>query len=115
MVGTLLSYVTLHLKKHWSPEQICGRLKHEGQPSVSHETIYRFNENHNGLLRQYFPKKSPLNTVSQAQVNLAIDEMNHRPRKSLGYKTPWQFFGNVRTMPQFFFRCCTYVLNLRPN
>jgi len=31
-----------HLKEEWSPEQISGRLKAEGRPSVSHETIYRF-------------------------------------------------------------------------
>jgi IS30 family transposase len=50
------------------------------------------NENHNGLLRQYFPKQSPLDTVSQHELDLAISEMNHRPRKSLNYKTPWEVF-----------------------
>lgn len=50
------------------------------------------NENHNGLLRQYFPKQSALDNVTQAQVNQAIDEMNHRPRKLLDYKTPWEVF-----------------------
>ena len=42
MVGTLLHEAVAGLKKHWSPEQICGRLKQQNQPSVSHETIYRF-------------------------------------------------------------------------
>jgi IS30 family transposase len=50
------------------------------------------NENHNGLLRQYFPKQSPLDTVSQRELDVAISEMNHRPRKSLNYKTPWEVF-----------------------
>lgn len=50
------------------------------------------NENHNGLLRQYFPKQSPLDTVSQHELDLVISEMNHRPRKSLNYKTPWEVF-----------------------
>ena len=50
------------------------------------------NENHNGLLRQYFPKKSALADVSQEQLNQAINEMNHRPRKLLNYKTPWEVF-----------------------
>lgn len=50
------------------------------------------NENHNGLLRQYFPKKTRLDTVTQHEVDFAIHEMNHRPRKSLNYKTPWEVF-----------------------
>jgi IS30 family transposase len=50
------------------------------------------NENHNGLLRQYFPKQSPLDAVSQYELDTAITEMNHRPRKSLNYKTPCEIF-----------------------
>jgi len=50
------------------------------------------NENHNGLLRQYFPKKTRLDTLTQHEVDFAIHEMNHRPRKSLNYKTPWEVF-----------------------
>ena len=34
--------VTKHIEQEWSPEQICGRLKKENKPSVSHETIYQF-------------------------------------------------------------------------
>jgi IS30 family transposase len=43
-------------------------------------------------LRQYFPKQSPLDLVSQHEVNLAISEMNHHPRKSLNYRNPWEVF-----------------------
>lgn len=50
------------------------------------------NENHNGLLRQYFPKKTRLDTVTQQEVDLAINEMNRRPRKTLNYQTPWEVF-----------------------
>ena len=50
------------------------------------------NEAHLIALRQYFPKQSPLDTVSQHELDLAISEMNHRPRKSLNYKTPWEVF-----------------------
>ncbi len=38
---TTVSQVKLSLKQYHSPEQIAGRLKREGQPTVSHETIYR--------------------------------------------------------------------------
>lgn len=52
------------------------------------------NENHNGLLRQFFPKQSNLLKVTQHQVDEAVHRLNHRPRKCLGYRTPHEvFFG----------------------
>lgn len=48
------------------------------------------NENTNGLLREYFPKGFDFNTVSEEQVQAVVDQLNHRPRKCLGYKTPWE-------------------------
>ena len=50
------------------------------------------NENTNGLLRQYFPKGSYFEKVTEAQVQEAVDSLNHRPRKSLGFKTPFEVF-----------------------
>lgn len=50
------------------------------------------NENHNGLLRQYFPKAKPLDQVTQVDANKALAGLNHRPRKTLNYKTPWEVF-----------------------
>ena len=50
------------------------------------------NENLNGLLRQFFPKHRKLEEVSDAEIALAQDRLNHRPRKCLGYKTPHQVF-----------------------
>ena len=38
----LEAYTIEKLKQHWSPEQISGRLTHEGKVSVTAETIYRF-------------------------------------------------------------------------
>ena len=48
------------------------------------------NENSNGLLRQYFPKGTNLKLVSQAEVTKAVNRLNTRPRKTLGFKTPNQ-------------------------
>ena len=48
------------------------------------------NENTNGLLRQYFPKKTPLSGYSQAYLDKIALSLNTRPRKTLGYKTPAQ-------------------------
>jgi IS30 family transposase len=50
------------------------------------------NENTNGLVRQYFPKKSDFSTITDADVQRVMDRLNNRPRKTLGYKTPNQVF-----------------------
>ena len=47
------------------------------------------NENANGLLRQYFPKSMELHDVAAIKVVEAIDKLNSRPRKCLGWKTPY--------------------------
>ena len=46
------------------------------------------NENTNGLLRQYWPKKTDFKKISKKEVSAVIVELNNRPRKKLGYKTP---------------------------
>jgi len=50
------------------------------------------NENFNGLLRQYIPKKRPLSTVTEDELKMIQDRINHRPRKRLGFKTPYEVF-----------------------
>lgn len=50
------------------------------------------NENYNGLLRQYIPKQRRLSTVTQEELHMIEERLNHRPRKRLGWKTPHQVF-----------------------
>ena len=50
------------------------------------------NENTNGLIRQFFPKGSEFTHITQAQIMEAQNNLNYRPRKSLGYKTPAEVF-----------------------
>jgi transposase, IS30 family len=51
------------------------------------------NENTNGLVRQYIPKQRHLHTVDQAELQMIMDRLNHRPRKRLGFKTPHRVFA----------------------
>jgi IS30 family transposase len=46
------------------------------------------NENTNGLLRQYFPNGTELSKYSQAELNKVARQLNERPRKTLGFRTP---------------------------
>jgi IS30 family transposase len=48
------------------------------------------NENTNGLLRQYLPRKSRLGDQTQAELDDIANELNGRPRQTLGWMTPSQ-------------------------
>ena len=50
------------------------------------------NENMNGLLRQYFPKDRDFQTISKKEIEHAQSRLNHRPRKTLRFKTPFEVF-----------------------
>ncbi|SDY93550.1 hypothetical protein SAMN05661080_05077 [Modestobacter sp. DSM 44400] len=56
------------------------------------------NENTNGLLREYFPKGTEI-TDDQKYLNLVTAELNNRPRRILGYRTPAEVFTDLLTSP----------------
>jgi IS30 family transposase len=51
------------------------------------------NKNTNGLLRQYFPKQWDFQKISEKGIVYAMDRLNNRPRKSLGFATPNEVFS----------------------
>ena len=53
------------------------------------------NENTNGLLRQYLPKGIDVSSYSQAKLNAVARQLNQRPRKTLGYRTPAEMFSHT--------------------
>jgi IS30 family transposase len=53
------------------------------------------NENTNGLLRQYFPKRAPIAHYTQAELDAVAAQLNGRPRQTLGWKTPSQALDEV--------------------
>lgn len=56
------------------------------------------NENTNGLLRQFFPKKTPFADIRPRTIARVVRLLNARPRKRLRYQTPHERFMN---------RCCS--------
>ena len=55
------------------------------------------NENTNGLLRQYFPKGTDLSLISRKEIKRVQRQLNGRPRKVLGYRTPYESFNSLIT------------------
>jgi len=51
------------------------------------------NENTNGLLRQYLPKRRSMAPLTQHDCDLIAATLNHRPRTRLGYRTPEECYG----------------------
>lgn len=51
------------------------------------------NENTNGLLRQYFPKKSCFTSIDPDYLEAVQNKLNNRPRKTLNFKSPLQVFS----------------------
>ena len=60
------------------------------------------NENTNGLIRQYIPKKRLFSSVSHEEVDTIMAKLNNRPRKRLGFISPIQAFSS-----NLFENCCS--------
>jgi transposase, IS30 family len=93
--GHVHTLTTDNGKEFAQHERIAKQLKAEFYFAHPYSSWERgANENMNGLIRQFFPKKMPFHSVSKRSVKKAQDMLNHRPRKCLNYKTPFQVFMN---------------------
>ena len=90
--GQPLASVTLDRGKEFADHaQVTGDIGVEFYFALPHHPWQRgTNENTNGLLREYFPKGESLGRVSENRVQEVYDKLNRRPRKRLGYRTPYE-------------------------
>lgn len=58
------------------------------------------NENTNGLLRQYLPKRTCLKALTQAQCDAIAEKLNNRPRLRLGFRTPNEVYYALPVVPR---------------
>ena len=73
-----------------SLETSCGVRFYFANPHHSWER--GTNENTNGLIRQYLPKRVSMEDLTQARCNAIAEKLNTRPRKRHGYRTPKEVF-----------------------
>lgn len=60
------------------------------------------NENTNGLIRQYFPKKLDFASITEQDVQKVENLLNNRPRKTLNYYTPNEVFARITDNNKFY-------------
>lgn len=96
------------------PKEACKSLTHDrGTEMSQHELFTRqtkvqvyfadphspwqrgTNENTNGLIRQFFPKKTDFSIVSKKELKYVQNLLNERPRKTLNWKTPKESFEEL--------------------
>jgi IS30 family transposase len=97
-IETAFRLVPAHLKRSLTWDQGVEMAAHEQLTAATDVPVFfaersspwqrGANENFNGLLRQYFPKGTDLAAHSHDHVRAVMDQLNSRPRKTLGYDTP---------------------------
>lgn len=94
-IADLVHTITLDNGKEFSSHEkmadVLGANVYFAKPYHSWER--GLNENTNGLVRQYFPKKIPFDSMTNNDLQRVAKKLNNRPRKCLGYKTPFEVFS----------------------
>lgn len=75
---------------HEKIDQELGSITYFARPYASWER--GSNENFNGLLRQYIPKKRSMEDITDEEIRMIEERLNNRPRTRLGFKTPSEVF-----------------------
>lgn len=89
-VATLTFDNGLEFAGHREIDQALGSTSYFADPYASWQR--GTNENTNGLVRQYLPKSRPFHNVTQEELAMIMERLNHRPRKRLNWKTPHEVF-----------------------
>jgi len=75
---------------HGKIDEALGSTSYFARPFASWER--GSNENFNGLLRQYVPKKRSMESITDEEIRMIENRLNNRPRKRLGFRTPSEVF-----------------------
>ena len=70
------------------------------------------NENRNGMIRRYLPKRCEIRMDMAKEVREIVDEINNRPMRVLGYRTPAEAFADELLELQDQQGCCTSKLDI---
>lgn len=94
-VADLVLTITLDNGKEFSKhEMLSNRLNADIYFAKPYHSWERgLNENTNGLVRQYFPKRIPFDRITEHDLQRVAKKINNRPRKCLDYKTPFEVFS----------------------
>lgn len=87
-------YYGLEFAEHETIADGLGAAIYFAHPYASWER--GINENTNGLIRQYFPKGTDFNEVTDEQVKAVMDKLNNRPRRTRGCRSPNELFKGQR-------------------
>ena len=80
----------LEFAEHQQVSDYCGSTAYFTEPYKSWQR--GTNENTNGLLRQYIPKKTSFASLTEDALNHIVEGLNNRPRRCLDYATPYEAF-----------------------
>lgn len=94
-IAALILTVTLDNGKEFSQHEIMSDLLNTNVffAKPYHSWERGLNENTNGLVRQYFPKRIPFDSITDKELQNVARKLNNRPRKCLGYRTPFEVFS----------------------
>lgn len=94
---SLIHTITSDNGKEFSKHQIIATTTHSNFYFANpyHSWERGLNEHTNGLIRQYFPKKTDFGTITQEEVDIVAFKINNRPRKILNYSSPQEIYDQI--------------------